>query len=36
MTCDAAGDPVDLGEMFHRGDDPLPDQVCAAPTMATA
>jgi hypothetical protein len=36
MTRDVAGDPVDLEQVFHRGDDPPLYQVRAAPIMATA
>jgi hypothetical protein len=36
MTCDVAGDRVDLGETFHRGDDSQLSHVRAAPIMATA
>jgi hypothetical protein len=36
MTCDVTGDRVDLGEMFHRGDDSQLYHVRATPIMATA
>jgi hypothetical protein len=36
MTCDVAGDRVDLGETFHRGDDSQRYRVRPAPIMASA